>query len=139
MTVPRCLFFLSGTDGRVLFTDLFFLKGLLDLLQIGQQADISADLDADGGKEPVHHGRRVCRRQIPVLAARWQQTPRNICSLPLTHLVNGCSQTGQSGDAVHVNLAAVRLSSHQVGSVSGETHSLRSVDSKDSYSVLAHI
>lgn len=32
------------------------------------------------------------------------------------YLVNGCSQTGQSGEAVHVNLAAVRLSSHQVGS-----------------------
>lgn len=45
----------------MLFTDLFFLKGLLELLQIGQQADVSADLDADGGKEPVQHGRRVCR------------------------------------------------------------------------------
>lgn len=32
------------------------------------------------------------------------------------YLVNCCSHTGQSGEAVHVDLAAVRLSSHQVGS-----------------------
>lgn len=49
-------FFLIGTDGCVPCTDLFFLKRLLDLLQIGQQTDISADLDADGGKEPVKAG-----------------------------------------------------------------------------------
>lgn len=33
------------------FTDLFFLKRLLDLLQIGQQADISADLVEDRGRK----------------------------------------------------------------------------------------
>lgn len=86
-------------------TDLFFLKRLLDLLQIGQEADISADLVEDRGER-----NSVCCWIVPVVTARWQQKSRK------TNLVNGGSQTGQSRQAVHVNLAAVRLSGHEVGS-----------------------
>lgn len=82
-------------------TDLVLLKRLLDLLQVGQQADVRADLQADAQS-----------RDWPQDGSISKVSPASAA-----HLVNSRAQTGQAGQTVDVHLTAVRLSGHQVGPV----------------------